>query len=101
MLKLSDFLTAARDYLKEHKDTFSYNDRWGINVGGGRVFIYRTNDQSEFERALDGVIDVLDAVLQEKDIQNVKITIRGTEQFFDIDGLNGMNSRAWIGFDLR
>ena len=100
-VKIKYFLTAALEFLKDHKDTFSYNDRWDTNVDGGKIFIYRTNDPPEFVRALDGVIDVLDAVLNEKDIQNVKITIRGTRRFFDVDGLNGLNSRAWIGFDLR
>lgn len=77
------------------------DDRWDIQVSGGEVFIFRTWDEEEFANALQGVVAVLAAIKGNKDISDISILVRGTERFFDVQGIPGVGSRAWIGFDLR
>ena len=65
------------------------------------MFIYRTQNLQEFSNALSGVIQVLEAIIMKQDVENVTILIRGTERFYDIEGLTGIGNRAWVGFDRR
>jgi len=83
------------------RNEYSHRDRWDVQVGGGRVFINRTSAGTEFATALEGVRDVLNAIMEGRDLEGVRIMVRGTGKFFDIEGIDGLGSRAWIGFDLR
>ena len=80
---------------------YKHVDRWDVTITGGNLFIFRTRDSAEFLRALEGVEEVLEAIRQGQDVDEVKILIRGTEKFYDINGIRGLGTRAWIGLDLR
>ncbi len=102
--EIEDFVDAAHTLFKaeSQRAQYTWDNRWSIDVGGGReVFIFRTRDEFELERAVHGVYLVLEAIKEERDLEGVKINLRGTERFYDIEGLAGLGTRAWIGFDLR
>lgn len=80
---------------------YKHVDRWDIAITGGDLFVFRTRNSEEFSRALKSVADVLETIRQGEDSDGVKILIRGTEKFYDIKGIKGLGSRAWIGLDLR
>ena len=98
--RFETFANDAISLLERNRDELVHDERWERFVGDGRVFIYRTQDQVEFLEALDQVKNVLDAIKGETLIPGVRINIRGTEGFFDIRGLSGVNPKAWIGFVL-
>lgn len=102
--EIVSFLESALDHLRDVSEEGIGNDqlpRWEITVGGGRVFIYRTRNLQEFSNALNGVIQVLEAAIMKQDVEGVRIIIRGTERFYDIEGLTGVGNSAWVGFDKR
>ena len=87
---------AKKEYNQE-----KYN-RWEVTIeGGGAVQIFRTNNGSEFSAAWDGVLKVLKAIQDSKDLPGITILVRGTERFFDLKGIGGVGGRTWIVFDLR
>ena len=98
--EMTRFVNSALHVLSQ-SGSFSHEEEWDIVARGGRVFIYRTRDEDEFERALAGVNEVLGAVLERQDVDGISIQIRGMQRFYDIQGIPGVSGRAWIGFDLR
>ena len=77
-------------------------NRWAVQIrGGGEVTIFRTKNSDEFLAAWDGVLEVLQALKDGKDLPGIKILVRGTRRFFDIKGIGGVGGRTWIAFDLR
>lgn len=89
-----------------------YLQRYDIEVEGtkGKVFIWRTPTESNFDRARAVVLFVLEAFQQAEKgdsyvanipVSEVTMTIRGTEKFFDINIKPGINNEAWVGFDFR
>lgn len=100
--ELNVFVSEALRVLSAPGDYYVDGQRESIQIkGGGEVFIFRTGNETMFRKAQSGVVEVLSAIQQGKDLQGVTITIRGTERFFDINGLSGVGGNAWIGFDLR
>ena len=100
--RLDEILRSAAIYLQ----------RYDIEVPGskGRIFIYRTPSKNNFDRARSAVLFVLeffrqaaegDVYVAVGDIYGVTMTIRGMENFFDINIKSGLNTEAWIGFDFR
>ncbi len=89
-----------------------YLQRYDIENEGtrGKIFIYRTPTEIDFDRARSIILFVLEAFRQ---LENggafsmhgndpeVMITIRGIEKFFDIKIKSGINTEAWFGFDFR
>lgn len=101
---IRDFLTSAYKMLQKidaNEIDHQHLSSWDISVNGGSVFIYRTKTSKEFERALTGVISVLEAMINDRDIDGVSVRIRGNERFYDIRGLSGIGSGAWVGLDRR
>ena len=99
---LTDSINDALALLSpDRRKNYERADRWDITITGGDLFVFRTRDSADFSNALEGVTDVLEAIRQGNDVEGVKILIRGTEKFYDIDGIRGLGSRAWIGLDLR
>ena len=89
-----------------------YLQQYDIEVKGtkGKVFIYRTPTEAEFDRARTAILFVLELFRQatkgEEFVANsakpeVTITVRGMEKFYDIKIQSGINSEAWVGFDFR
>ena len=76
--------------------------RWDIEIeGGGAVQIFRTRSVREFSAGWTGVLKVLEALRTKETLTGLNILVRGTERFFDIEGIGGVGSRTWIAFDLR
>jgi len=89
-----------------------YLQQYDIEVNGskGKVFIYRTPTEADFDRARVAILFVLELFRQarngEEFVANsakpeVTITVRGMENFYDIKIQSGINSEAWVGFDFR
>ena len=89
-----------------------YLQRYDINVEGtkGKIFIWRTPTESDFDRARAVVLFVLEFLQQASkgDVyavssspSEVTMTIRGMEKFFDVNIKSGINSESWVGFDFR
>ena len=89
-----------------------YLQQYDIEVKGakGKVFIYRTPTEADFDRARAAILFVLESFRQatkgEEFVANsakpeVTITVRGMEKFYDIKIQSGINSEAWVGFDFR
>lgn len=75
-------------------------DRWEIE-GGNTVQIFRTRSVREFSAAWAGVLKVVEALKANKYLPGISIRVRGTERFFDVEGIEGAGDRTWIAFDLR
>ncbi|MCF7859862.1 MAG: caspase family protein [Candidatus Cloacimonetes bacterium] len=102
MDELQNFVSNAIEILSSESNFFVDGNSESIQIqGGGKVFLYRTNNQTIFKNAQKGVLEVLEAINQEVDIYGINIKIRGKEKFFDIEGLSGVAGRTWVGFDLR
>ena len=76
----------------------------------GRAFIFRTPTQEDFDRAQEAVLSVIrhfDQRMKGGDggespsSADARMTIRGTERFFDIEVGGEINKEAWVGFDFR
>lgn len=89
-----------------------YLQRYDIEVEGtkGKVFIWRTPTESNFDRARAIVLFILEFFQQaakgnvcvaKSPISEVTVTIRGMEKFFDVNIRSGINNEAWAGFDFR
>jgi len=89
-----------------------YLQKYDIEVKGtkGKVFIWRTPTQSDFDRARAVALFVLEFFQQAAKggvytanslVSEVTVTIRGMEKFFDINIQSGVNHEAWVGFDFR
>lgn len=89
-----------------------YLQQYDIEVKGtkGKVFIYRTPTEADFDRARAAILFVLELFRQaakgEEFVANsakpeVTITVRGMEKFYDIKIQTWINSEAWVGFDFR
>jgi hypothetical protein len=89
-----------------------YLQRYDIEVDGikGKICIWRTPTENDFDRARAVVLFVLEFFQQASNgytytVANPKsevtITIRGLEKFFDINIKSGINNEAWVGFDFR
>jgi hypothetical protein len=89
-----------------------YLQRYDIKVGGtkGKIFIWRTPTEINFDRARAVILFVLEFFRQaakgEKFVASslnpeVIVTIRGMEKFYDIKIQSGINNEAWVGFDFR
>jgi hypothetical protein len=69
------------------------------------IFIYRTPTKNDFDRAIkiiDKIAYKFGNCLETKvaNIEGVTLTIRGKGRFIDIN-IEGINDRAWVGFDFR
>lgn len=89
-----------------------YLQRYDIEVEGakGKIFIWRTPTEADFDRARAVVLFVLDFFQQasmgdvyaaSSHASEITMTIRGMERFFDINIKSGINTEAWVGFDFR
>ena len=89
-----------------------YLQRYDIKVDGskGRIFIWRTPTERDFDRARAVTLFTLelfqqaargDSYVANTSVSEVTMTIRGMEKFFDINIKSGINSEAWVGFDFR
>jgi len=108
--ELDAFVKEAISVLHPDHDYFIDGGRESVSIkGGGEIFIYRTGNKTYFKNAQSGALLVLECIssLRDgdnskcKDLHDVKIKIRGKERFFDIEGLQGVSGRTWVGFDLR
>lgn len=90
----------------------TYLQRYDIEVDGskGKIFIWRTPTESDFDRARTVTLFTLelfqqaargDSYVANTSVSEVTMTIRGMEKFFDINIKSGINSEAWVGFDFR
>lgn len=86
-----------------------YAQRYDINIDATsiNIFIYRTPSLTDFNAAKAAVIQILK--LFQKKIDNpedmitlagVNFMVRGNSRFIDIE-IDGIHSRAWVGFDMR
>ncbi len=89
-----------------------YLQRYDIKIDGtkGQVFIYRTPTQSDFDKARSVVVLILELFRHAAgntansvniNSEELTITVRGMEKFFDVNIKVGINDRAWVGFDFR
>lgn len=90
----------------------TYLQRYDIEIAGtkGKIFIWRTPTESDFDRARAAVLFALEFFQQASKgelysatslASEVSITVRGLEKFFDINIKSGINDAAWVGFDFR
>jgi len=90
----------------------TYLQRYDIEIAGtkGKIFIYRTPTESDFDRARAAVLFVLEFFQQASKgelysatspVSEVTVTVRGLEKFFDVKIKSGINNEAWVGFDFR
>jgi len=90
----------------------TYLQRYDIEVKDtkGKVFIWRTPTEGDFDKARAVVLFTLelfhqaakgDSYMANTSVPEVTMTIRGMEKFFDINIKAGINSAAWVGFDFR
>lgn len=90
----------------------TYLQRYDIEITGtkGKIFIWRTPTESDFDRARAVVLFALEFLQQASKgelysatspVSEVTITIRGLEKFFDVKIKSGINNEAWVGFDFR
>lgn len=101
---LKRFIDVSLTYIstvENDPNLISHKDRWDVVINKARIFAFRTNSKKELAIALRGVREVLKAIREQRDIPDVTMLVRGTEKFYDIRGLSGLGSRAWIGFDFR
>ena len=98
--EMRTFLDSALEVLSQ-RATFSREEHWSITALGGEVHVLRTRSDEEFTRALDGLNDAVEAIRNEQDMDGIRVLVRGTTRFYDIQGLPGLNDRAWISLDLR
>ena len=86
-----------------------YGQRRDIQVEGTKAhpFIFRTPDATDFNKARAVLILILELFRRlgsnlndSHNIPGVIMTIRKDEKFFDVK-IEGINDRAWCGFDFR
>lgn len=100
--RIQEFIKSVRDFLDEkYIDSVSHKDRWDVSISGNEVFVFRTRNISELKRALQGVDKVSSAILDKQELKNISILVRGMTRFYDIQGIDGLGQRAWVGYDLR
>ena len=106
--ELRAFIESALIKVESSVSYFVNGEQDDISAVGGHVFIWRTGTSSVFETARRSVAEVLHAIRDsylhagtQSNIPAVHIKIRGMERFFDVEGIAGVRSRTWIGFDLR
>lgn len=89
-----------------------YLQQYNIEVEGtkGKVFIWQTPTEIDFDRARAAALFVLEffrqaakgSIFEAHDPNSeVRVTTRGMEKFFDINIKSGINNEAWVGFDFR
>lgn len=108
--ELDAFLNAAKKLLAAPTNYYATGEQDAVVVGKSwQVFIWRTHNPEIFRNSQAGVLQVIDYLIAARssttsipaDLVGVSIKVRGTERFFDIDGIPGSGQRTWIGFDLR
>jgi pimeloyl-ACP methyl ester carboxylesterase len=108
--ELDAFLARSASMLKEPTNYYGTGDQDAIAIASGwEIFIWRTNNPSVFGSTQEGVLAVCEylAALRRGNatrppsLMGVSVTIRGTERFFDLEGIPGSGQRTWVGFDLR
>lgn len=86
-----------------------YGQRKDIQVEGTKAhpFIFRTPDAKDFDKARAVLVLILEmfrrlgnSLNDSHNIPGVIMTIWKDEKFFDIK-IEGINDRAWCGFDFR
>lgn len=86
-----------------------YGQRRDINVEGttAHPFIFRTPNTNDFDKARASLVLIVElfrsmgnALNDSHNIPGVIMTIRKDEKFFDVK-IDGINDRAWCGFDFR
>ena len=95
------FATKQNRLIDGEYDQEEYKQREFRIEGGGVIQISRTSNEQEFLAAWNGVLEVLQALKDGKNLPGIKILVRGTERFFDIKGIGGVGGRTWIAFDLQ
>lgn len=86
--RLTEFVKEAIRLMEESRDSYIdlkwnsdiYQNRWDLEVTGGRVFIYRVRGKEEFRAAYDGVIDVFKAIDSRAPMEHIYILL-ATEKF--------------------
>ena len=97
-----EFNESAQKFLSNYIPPDTHDDRWDFMLdAGGRLFIYRTRDNTEFSTALNAVLRIFEAIKRKERVPHVTINIRGSSRFYDIRGLTGVGSDAWIGFEFH
>lgn len=108
--EMGAFLCNALPILRSDTDYYVTGQQDTIAVGSNwQIFIWRTNSREVFRQIQDGVLRVVEFILsnRSKDIETpqnlmgVRMIIRRTERFFDIEGIPGTRQNSWVGFDLR
>ena len=99
--ELDTFIDLALEYLSDTRNEITHDDRWEVKISKGSIFVYRTRNTTELRNALETIDEVLMAIRDEKSLPDISILVRGTEKFYDLRGLSGLSSRAWVGFDFR
>ena len=86
-----------------------YGQRKDIQVEGTKAhpFIFRTPDANNFNKARAVFLLILElfrrlggSLNDSHNLPGVIMTIRKDEKFFDVK-IEGINDRAWCGFDFR
>ena len=99
---IEGFIDRSIEYLNDIiGKNLIHDEDWEIKINGGVIGIIRTRNKNELQIAQKGMLDVLEAIKNRKDIQGITIKIRGNEKFYDINDLSGINPRTWVFLDLR
>jgi hypothetical protein len=100
---VSDLITEMLEHCKV------YGQRRDIQVEGTKAhpFIFRTPDANDFNKARAVLILILElfrrlgnSLNDSHNLPGVTMTIRKDEKFIDVE-IEGINDRAWCGFDFR
>lgn len=108
--ELDQFLCLARTVLEEPTDYYVTGERDAITVGSRwSIDIMRTYNRDVFRSVQERVLELVEYLIANRaatgeprrSLTGVKVKIRGTERFFDLEGLPGSGARTWVAFDLR